>query len=148
VHEKSVASSFVVGPSIEVPKVQEHSIPETPRHLNNVIAKEEEEEEVETEPNMVSIGDDTDVTYHCACRLPYHLLSRLYDGRGKKRKQPVFSLESSETEFSSDFGTSYSICSPFLSKDISTSASNASRIKHEVVLIHLSFGLEGNVDVD
>jgi len=81
----------MVRPSIdEVPQVYEQSIPEIPKHLDNVIAEEEEEEE-ETEMDLVSTGDDTDATYHRACRLPYHLFSRLYDARGKKCKQPILS---------------------------------------------------------
>jgi len=145
--EKSLASSSIVRPSTEeVPQVLEQTIHETPRHVDNVIA-EEEEEESEKEMELVSLGDDTDATDRRACRLPYHLLCQLYDARGKKRKQPVFSPKSSETEFSTDSGSSLSICSPWLSKATTSCASSANPMMHEVVLIHLSSDLEGDVDI-
>jgi len=99
-------------------------------------------------PDMVSAGDEPDASYHHECMLLYHLLSRLNDRKGMKRKQPVFSLESSETEFSLEYRTSDSICSPLLSEDMTSCASSASPIKHKVVLIHLSSGSKVDVDVD
>jgi len=72
----------------------------------------------------------------------------MFDAKGKKRKQLVFFPESSKIEFSSDSGTSYSICSPFFSKDISTCATVADPMKHKVVLIHLNSDFESDVDVD
>jgi len=124
--------------------VLEQTIPETPRHIDNVIAEVEKDKE----PDLVSIGDIMDATDPRACRQEYPLYNLFYDTRGRKCKQPVFSPESLETEFSSDFGTSYLICSPLFSEDICTCVRSANPIKHEVVFIHLSSDSKDDVDVN
>jgi len=146
--ERNLRTPSTVRTNIEeVQQVLEQSIPKTPRFIENVIL-EDDKEEKEKERDLVSTASVTIATVHLCHRLPNALYCHLFDAKGKKRKQPVFSPKSLETEFSSDSETSYSLCSPFFAKDINTCATNADPMKHKVVLIHLSSDYEGDVVVD
>jgi len=151
--------SSSVSPNMEVVVAiaVDHSVPETPRSAN-VLVQIKSSPEVES--NVITLDDILDAAdpavdefeklahscmSHPKPKVPATFACR--EPNTRKRRLPMFSDESSETEYSSDLESGLSISSPtFL--ETTDCATTAYVGIHNVVLIHLSSDSDCSIDID
>jgi len=152
------SSSFVPGVEVEVAIALDHRVPETPRPTTAAVVIKSSPE---VEPNVITLDDILDAadrTVDSFEELAFNRVSKpkvkvpakcvCGEQKTRKRKLPLFSDESSETEYSSSSeSVNLSISNPtFL--DTTDCATSGYISIYDVVLIHLSSYSDCSVDID
>jgi len=152
----NASSSIASGVAVEVANVLHHSVPQSPRPANVDAGIQSPLEE---EPDVVTLDDILDAV-DCAVdefeKLAHSRVSHpkpevpdktiCIEPNLRKRKLPIFSDESSETEYSLNSESRLSISSPTFLETTECATSGYVGI-HDVVFIHLSSDFDCSMDI-